>query len=154
MNRALVLAAFLGLVASKSVSMWSKTDTIVNSDMFALAYMAEFDFGYGSHYMGTDPAGNSQAETYGVHLYSDATLTLTAEVLDHYQWMAEFELVPLYVAPYEHTFTWSRDAAFSLEMSGDREVELLTFTSTFTENIKTFMVSLYDVIVDGREIAP
>jgi broad specificity phosphatase PhoE len=39
-------------------------------------------------------------------------------------------------------------------MSGDREVQLLTLTSTFTENAKTFEVSLYDVIDTGREVVP
>jgi hypothetical protein len=114
MNKALVLAAFLGLVASKSVSEWSKSDTLVNEDMFTLSYLGQFDFGYGSHYHGTDPAANQQAETYGVHFYSEARLTLAAELFDHYMWQAEFELVPAYVAPYEHTFTWTRDAAFEL----------------------------------------
>lgn len=157
MNKALVLAALLGLAASTSVSSWSKTDNLVTSDMLTLAYMGEFDFGYGSHYMGTDPSANQQAETYGIHLYSEAKLTLTAEFFEHYQWMAEFEFVPAYFAPYEHTIIWSRidnSQPFSLTMVGSRDSEVTSFMTTITENIKTFEVSLYDVIVDGRDIAP
>lgn len=157
MNKALVLAALLGLAASTSVSSWSKSDTLVSSSALTLAYMGEFDFGYGSHYMGTDPAANMQSETYGIHFYSEAQLTLTAEFFDHYMWMAEFEFVPAYFAPYEHTIMWTRvdnGAGFSMAMVGSRDSEVTAFTSKITENIKTFEVSLYDVIVDGRDIMP
>lgn len=163
MNKAFVLAALLGLAASKSVMEWSypssgSAKNLVDVNHFTtIDYLFEFDFGYGSHYMGTDPAANMQAETYGVHAYSYVRATIDSEWFDFYQHSFEFELVPAYYAPYEHTVAWSRidnGASFALTMSGDWELELFEFTTSVTENMKTFEVSLWDVIDDGREIYP
>lgn len=162
MNKALVLAALLGLAASTSVMKWSKSDAalVAKDDLLRLGYELEFDFGYGSHYMGTDPVDDvddQQSETYGVHLYSDVIFTLNAELFDSYMHTCEVELVPLYFAPYEHTVTWVRmedGSDFGLSMSGDRNLEAGVLTTTVTNNAKTFMVSLWDVIDDGRDVTP
>jgi hypothetical protein len=158
MNKAFVLAAFLGLAASSSVASWNKADSLVNEpDFLTLAYDLEFDFGYGSHYKGTDPASDMQAETYGVHVYSYAKLTLTSEWFKHYHHVAEIEFVPLYFAPYEHTLTWERvdqTGAFHVYNTGARNLEMGEFTVEITENMKTFEVSVWDVIDDGRDAYP
>ncbi len=61
MNKALVLAAFLGLAATRSVASWTfPTDgsqqTLSSWEWFTADMNVEFDFGYGTHYEGTGPA--------------------------------------------------------------------------------------------------
>lgn len=107
--------------------------------------------------MGSDPSADTQSETYGVHVYSYAKLTLTSEFFKHYQHAAEIEFVPLYFAPYEHMLTWERvdqTGAFHVYNTGSRNLEAGEFTVDITENLKTFEVSIWDVIDDGRDAYP
>ena len=59
MNKALVLAALLGLAASRSVSSWMKTDSVSTNEWFTMDYELEADFGYGTHYYGVAPVEGS-----------------------------------------------------------------------------------------------
>lgn len=94
MNRALVLAAFLGLAASKSVSAFDYYTqmnplSIANWKYFTLDFFGDADFGYGSHYAAHGPTsdGDRNTESYGVHFYSWLEGTFQATFSDnHYSW--------------------------------------------------------------------
>lgn len=160
MNKLYVLAAFLGLAASRSVASWDHGDTLVNEpDFLVLSYDLKFDFGYGSHYAGADAnkIPSAHSETYGVHLYSYVSATIDTELFKHYKHQAELEFVPLYFTPYQQTVMWSRvdqGDSMALETAGSRNLVAGEFTVTITENMKTFEVSAWDIIEDGRDVYP
>lgn len=85
MNRALVLAAFLGLAASYSVTGWTYNKNLLTNDYLKLAHKAEFDFGYGTTYAGMlTEAMAMQSESYGAHAYSYAKYTFHSEWAKYY----------------------------------------------------------------------
>lgn len=167
MNKALVLAAFLGLAASKSVGNWFYPDPtedpdndgiLVDSDMFYLDYLVEADFGYGSHYAGSEPESTTgmYSTSYGVHGYSYGRATVSMELLNFFMASHELELEPAYAAPYTHTVWWvdprnDMGIDFMLGMTGGWEWSLLDLTLTCTKNWKTFEVSLVDYLRDDRD---
>jgi hypothetical protein len=173
MFKTLALAALLGFAASRSVASWEDGDNLVDSDWFKLDWMLQFDFGYGTHWGVVQSAladndGDLLAldkyytEYYGGHIYTEGILSFTSTMMKHRKLMVEYELVPLYVAPYRQYVSFARlhddagmDNQFGLHIAGAREIQMMEFTTTYTENVKTTKVSIWDYIDDERdELAP
>jgi hypothetical protein len=157
MNKALTLAALLGLATSKSVSSMMDSGNVVSHKYFTLDWSYELDFGYGTHYGGMQFDDSQSmaphAEAYGSNIYSYATFTVDASAGDFYEWTGALTFEPFYIVPYQQTVMWSRPEAndgnmFSLV--GSRHIELLQVYTEFTENHKTFEVSLWDYFNNDR----
>lgn len=165
--KAFVLAALLGLSTAASVAEWSYPSSgsskslIAKDNLIRIDYLAEFDFGYGTHYSSTAPvddADDTRSETYGVHAYSTATLTVDVELFDIRECELVAEFVPAYFAPYEHTIEYtcpeSLNSDFTMVMTGSRDLVLTDFTLDVTENMKTLKVSLYDTLFNSGNLLP
>ena len=94
MIKTLALAALLGFAASRSVAAWTDTDNLVDNEWFSLDWMAEFDFGYGTHWGVVQEAladnsgevlalDNYYTEYYGGHIYTTAKLTFMSTMMKH-----------------------------------------------------------------------
>ena len=168
MNKALVLAAFLGLAASRSVSSWtyptSGTPKVISSsEWFYLDFLTEADFGYGSIYMGMGPTETTMpynTEMYGLQVYSYGETVFRLDAFKTYQWTGEYRFTPVNYVPalYMMTFYRPEDAASAaiehVWHSLSWSLDLLNVDTKFTENMKTFEVSLYDVIDVSRDVYP
>ncbi|CDW72006.1 UNKNOWN [Stylonychia lemnae] len=150
MNKALVLALFLGLaVANESQGwFWPNDDAslkyLVQEEQYALGYGAQADFGYGSHYK-INNVNPSKEEIYGLHIYSFASVYLEATVTRFYKWHGDFFFEPLYWEVYNQHLSWVRpesDNDFHFYVQGDRMGRALSFTTTVKENAQTFETSL------------
>ena len=170
MFKTLALAALLGFAASTSVSAWSQTYTPVNQPNWLVFQLTpSFDFGYGTHW-GVQSADamtansyplfgypNWYTEYYGVHLYSTAMLTLMVTVMNHRQIMGQYELWPVYVAPYRQYSGFARlensadNHAFGWWVAGTYDIQILNFQTYWTENVLTDQTSVYDYITGARK---
>lgn len=122
MNKALVLALFLGLTTANTITGWTSPSdaaagdryTIANNDYMTMTSFTEFDMGYSSHYLGHAPdqlATGYQGESYGVNLYSYYLVNVDTEIYGYYKHNLRSYIEPIMVAPYTQTVYWSRAEA-------------------------------------------
>jgi len=167
MNKALVLALFLGLATATESQGWKMPDTglyewIANEDQYALGYKLQADAGYATHYSApVDQAGNDWAEqVYGLHLYSFASAFLTLRLTQFYTWTGDFFFEPLYWEVYNQHVRYTRVEAengLHFYVSGDRMGRALRLSTTTTQNMQTFERSLVEFLLDDNnnyEILP
>lgn len=156
MIKGFVLAALLGFAYSSG---WEEGDNLLDNEWFTVDWMANIDAGYGTHWyiMPAEEGSNPyETEKYGAHLYTTASLTLVGTLFKARQHAIEFEVVPLWFAPYEQEIMYSRvqdDATgnnFYMQAAGTRTLKMLDYTTTYTRNTKTVKVSIVDYLEDDR----
>jgi hypothetical protein len=152
-------AVLLGLASATG---FTKTGNIVNEAKFLTAdYTYGFDIDYHTEYYGgpyTDsdaPSAGFQYELYSVMIESKAYLSLETTWFNNYQHSIEVELVPFKFSPYGQWFIWFRPEETSFDdtdfnIYASTWLEILTLTTTVTENFKTFETSVYDYIDDSN----
>lgn len=162
MNKALVLALFLGLAVAKETHGWfypndnGSFEYLANKQHYAFGYKAQADFGYGTHY-GVNQPNPDKEEVYGVHLYSLAAVHVDMRVTEFYQWTGRFTFEPLYVEAYNQHIKWERPEAnkkVHFYVKGDRMGRALAFSTRVVENAKVFETSLVDWIDDMENETP
>ena len=164
MNKSFIIAVLMGVAASSQVASWkypsSGYKSVVNADLFTFNFKTEVDFGYGTHYIRTDPvddADDQNTETYGIHFYSSGKATFEFTALDAYYLKLVPKFQPFYFTPYDHKITYTSPEAFNgmtLSMSGASYLTLTTFSMKVYENIKTAEVSLYDTLFNSGNLLP
>lgn len=172
MNKLLVLAAFLGYALAGENDFWTEgaqtgkgwvwDKTIVANEWFTATTFSEMDFGFGTFYHGSyNPAGVTtiRGQQYGVHLYSYGRQSLSFEALKNYKYIVDVQVEPVYVAPYVQSILWTTprpgdNNAFSMVLSGDRQISAFDYFVYNGENGKVFTQSLFDVITDGTSLLP
>ena len=158
-GKILAISALLGCSSALSVFTWTETDKIVENDWFKMYYDAEGDYGYGTHWykMPADKPNYKTTEKYGAHFYSTIKVNIRGYAAKVREYNAEYEFVPLWFAPYEQEYTWYRYGDGNganegeMEYAGLRDLQLLDFYTTYTENMKTLKVSLHDYVEDKRD---
>ena len=158
-GKILAIAALLGCSSAFSVSKWEEADKIVDNEWFSMFYNAQADYGYGTHWYKTpaEKPSYKSTEVYGGHVYADMKVTFTGYLAKTREYTAEYKFVPLWFAPYQQEYTWYRygdgngNQEGEMEFAGLRDLKLLNFKTKYTENMKTFKVSLDDYVQDKRD---
>ena len=166
MNKALVLALFLGIASASTITGWTypanaapaNNDrfTVIDQDWATINGYFEFDFGWSTHYKGEAPGttvADVQAESYGVNLYSYALLNMDMEFAMDYENNMRFYFEPFMVAPYTQTVAWMRPESgeFHVYAVGTREIRALNYATIVDENTKVGKTSLYQTITNGDD---
>ncbi|CDW71859.1 UNKNOWN [Stylonychia lemnae] len=163
MNKALVLALFLGLAVTKQNQGWfypnenGSMESVISEEHFAFSYKAQADLGYGTHY-GVAQTNPDKVETYGLHLYSFAAVHTEVLATRFYKYNARFTFEPVYCELYNQHIKWQRPEADNgkvhFYVKGDRSGRALAFTTMVKENAQVFETSLVDWIDDMENNDP
>ena len=142
------------LFAAASATGYLQTwEPINGNNYFTLGFKVQADAGYTTGYMGKD--GNTHTESYGLEIYSYANATVNMEFFNSYKSQYMFSIIPVDIKPYTQSVSAMRMEAKngqSINTFADREITLLKFTTTVTENVKTCGASFYDAATSSEPV--
>lgn len=150
MQKSLFAAALVGAATAYTGTGFEYELNPVTSKWFSLAITMNADAGYTTGYMGSSASAGS--ESYGFEVYSYANLMFEMEYFETYKHHYMFTFIPLNIVPYTQTVSWMRPEAKngqSVDATGSRDITLLKFYTTYTENTKTCGASILDAIMDA-----
>ena len=125
MIKLITLIALLGLsqaqwfnryytLAGETGSGWTwpssgSPNVVLNNQWVKITNFAEFDFGFGTKYAGSDMmTSDIRSEMYAAHLWSYGRHLAHINFRSMYSYDMELSIEPVYFAPYMQTIGWTR----------------------------------------------
>ena len=151
MNKLVFIALGIAAVAADFSSSWSPLASMPNS-------YYDINFGIDTDvYYTTNFNADNTGPVYGFEFSSYVDVTVEMEFLSWYMHTWTFTLIPFSITPYAQDVEYTRPIAgdgVHVDLIGERNVVLMNFYTTHTENAKVCGASLLDVVLDGDSAMP